>query len=227
MLPEEGVRFCLYTMGRWQTIGPMLDITLPNKIEYCKRHGYALHFEEWDGGMFPGFARLPVLIYLLKCGYYDWVFWLGSDALITNLNTKLESLVSNDCGIIVATDFTQIQLDSFLIRRGHGALELMEKVWTYHDNPIGPWWEQSTLDELVKQPPFNNVVKIVPQRTLNAYRHKWYANWIPENWRIGAHQDCMGTDGEWRPNDFIFHIPGRPLETKMNALSEIVPLIRR
>lgn len=221
----SSLKFCIYTMGRWESIGPLLEITLPNKIEYAKRHGYSFHFEEWSGGMFPGFERLAVLTYLLKCGHYDWVLWLGADALITNLNIKLESLADQNCGMVMATDFTQIQMDSFLVRAGHGGLDLIEEVWKYRTNPIGQWFEQSTLDALIKHPPFNAVVKVVPQRRMNSYRHDWYRNWIPENPRIGSHTDCMGTDGEWQRGDFVFHIPGRPLDIKLRALREIAPLI--
>lgn len=221
------MRFCLYTMGRWDTIGKMLEITLPNKEEFCSRHGYSLHFEEWDGGIFPGFYRLPVLIHLLKCGYYDFIFWLGSDALITNLTLKLEDLVDDRYGIIMATDFTQIQMDSFLIQPKHGTIELLEKVWSHRDNPIGPWYEQSTLDALIQQPPFKGIVKIVPQRRMNAYRHKWYKEWEAINSKVRRRLDCLGTDGEWQRGDFVFHVPGRPLHTKLMALAEIHPLIQR
>lgn len=221
------MKFCLYTMHSMATIGQMAEMTVPNKHEYCLRHGYSYHEEPWTNVMFPGFERLPVLIHLLKCGYYDWIFWLGTDALITNLNLKLEDLVDPNYGIVMATDFTQIQMDSFLVQPQHGAVELLEKVWEHRNNPIGPWYEQSTLDALIQQPPFKGIVKIVPQRKMNAYRHKWYKEWEAINSKVRRRLDCLGTDGEWHPGDFVFHIPGRPLHTKIMALAEVHPMIQR
>lgn len=219
------MNICLYTMHSNSTIGQMAALTVPNKIQYCNRHGYAYHEEPWRGELFPGFERLPVLIYLLKCGYFDWVFWLGTDALITNLSRKLEELVDENHGMIMATDFTQIQMDSFLCQPKHGTIELLEAVWARRENPIGPWYEQSTLEHFMHEKRFRHTVKIVPQRRMNAYKHKWYSEWKSINSRVNHRLDCLGTDGEWQVGDFVFHIPGRPLETKMQALREIIPLI--
>jgi len=221
------MNICLYTMHREETIGEMVGITAPNKVEYCQRHGYGFHHETWTESMFPGFERLPVLIHLLKCHYYDWIFWLGADALITNLSKRIEDLVDPNFGIVMATDFTQVQMDSFLVQKKMNGLKLMEKVWGHRDSPIGQWYEQSTLDSLMNTSRFRGTVKLVPQRFMNAYRHKWFSEWFEINEKIKNHEDCLGTNGEWQPGDFVFHIPGRPLETKLRALREIVPLIQR
>lgn len=214
---------CLYTMHNWQTIGAMAAMTVPNKIEYCRRHGYAYHEEVWTKAMFPGFERLPVLIHLLKCGHFDWIFWLGTDALITNLSVPVESLIDDRAGIIVAADFNQIQLDSFLIQRRCGGLEIMERVWEHHEIPIGQWYEQSTLHALMREREFSKTVKFVPQRRMNAYHHAWYSE-FPES---RTRRDVHGHDGEWQRGDFVFHIPGRPLEIKLRALKKVLPLIQR
>src|SRR5512135_2063638 len=214
-------------MHRWQTIGEMLQLTLPNKVEYCRRHGYSLHVEEWTESLFPGFERLPVLIHLLKCGRYDWIFWLGSDCLITNLDRRLELLVDRDYGIIAATDFTQLQLDSFLIQKGRRGLEVMERVWAHRDHPLGQYYEQSTLDTLMNTPEFKGTVKLVPQRMMNSYQHKWYGDFALSNRLIADGKDIQGNSGRWQPGDFVFHIPGRPFATKLRALREVASLIQR
>lgn len=216
---------CLYTMHSEVTIGKMAALTVPNKLEYCRRHGYAFHWEPWQQAMFPGFERLPVLIHLLRCGYYDWIFWLGTDCLITNLKTRIEDLVDPAHGIILACDFCQIQFDSFLIQRRHGGLEILEEVWNHRNHPIGEWYEQSTLDALMHN--YNGTVKIVPQRTLNSYDHRLYADWGEKNHLVPLGQDIYGNDGRWARGDFVFHIPGRPLETKLKALrSKLHQIVR-
>lgn len=218
------MNFAVYTMHNSSTIGDLVAITKPNKLEYCRRHGYSYHEEEWTQSLFPGFERLPVLIYLLQCGHYDWVFWLGSDALITNLNVNLESLVDKDHGIVMATDAWQVQMDSFLIQRSHGGLSLLQSVWEHHASPIGQFMEQSTLDFLMWQPEFLNVVKLVPQRTMNSYRYSLYSD-LGQRYQSGI--DCLGRVGEWEPGDFVFHVPGRPLETKLSALRDVARKVQR
>lgn len=218
----NAVTSCLYTAHNPATLGEMAALTLPNKFAYCQRHGYALHVEEWDGTGWPGFYRLAVLMHLLRCAYFDWVLWLGTDCLITNLSTKIESLADANYGLIVSADFTQIQLDSFLVQRERGGLALLEEVWRHRDHPIGKWEEQSTLAAIAP----DGVVKVLPQRAMNSFDHRYYPNWPYGRQRIEAGIDCNGHDGRWQPGDFVFHCPGLDYGTKMAALREKLPQVK-
>lgn len=159
------MRFCLYTMHA-PSLAEMSAMTVPNKIEYCQRHGYSYYQEPYTGAMWPGFERLPPLIGLLKSKLFDWVFWLGTDCLITNLNQKLETIVALDprAGLVISVDAFDLQMDAFLVRASDSrAIALLERVFDMRHNPPGTHEEQSSLSSIFRQPEFGDCVKLMPR----------------------------------------------------------------
>lgn len=219
------MRICLYTMHS-MAIEEMARITVPNKSEYCCRNEYSFIQEPFTGRIhsFPGYERIPCLIDLLTSNMFDWVFWLGCDALITNLGIKLESIIDNSYGMIVATDGNELQMDSFLIQANKGGQKLLERVWDERNKNHGPYFEQSNLIAQIAKPEFSGVVKYVPQRTLNSMQYDLYPDYYG-NPNFAKKVDCFGNDGEWHKGDFVFHIPGRPMNTKIDAIKSRINLI--
>lgn len=216
------MRIALYTMHS-PAIGQMADITIPNKSKYCCRNGYSLHQFSFTGERhkWPGYDRIPILIELLKSGMFDWIFWLGCDAMITNMGIKLESIVDSQYGMIIACDATQIQMDSFIVQSRSGGLELLEAIWNTRDVEYGPWYEQSNLDSKRMESEFLDTVKIIPQRTMNSMIYELYPDLYSEFPRFASKTDCNGNVGQWERGDFVFHVPGRPLDVKLHMLREI------
>lgn len=217
------MKICLYTM-QGHELSEMGKITAPNKLEYCNRHGYTFHQEPFTNCMWQGFERLPHLAEMLYAGLFDWIYCLGCDALITNLNIRLETLINPAFGIIMATDAMMIQSDSFLIQNAHNSLALLDKAWEHRGAPIGKASEQSTIQGLMSNPFYSNTVKLVPQRTLNSYEYSLYNDMGPP---YTSHRDRFGNDGQWQRGDFVLHVPGRPLDTKIRTLASHVPSIVR
>lgn len=209
------------------TLGDMAKITVPNKVEYCRRHGYDYYQVPFTGEChsWPGYDRIPYLIALLKSGEYDWIFWLGCDALITNLSIKLEELTDRNFGMVISTDAFEVQMDSFLVQPRRGGIELMEEIWATRDGKHGPNYEQSNLARKIETGKFRPVVKLVPQRVMNSFDYSLY----PASWgaRYGTATDRLGTNGQWQPRDFVFHVPGKELSKKISELQSKVPSIVR
>lgn len=221
------MRIALYTMHSDATLGEMAAITVPNKVEYCRRNGYDYLQVPFTGEChpWPGYDRIPYLIALLKSGAYDWIFWLGCDALITNLSIKLEELTDRNCGMVIATDALEVQMDSFLVQPKVGGIELIEEIWSTRDGNHGPNYEQSNLARKIETKQFRSVVKLVPQRVMNSFNYSLY----PASWgaRYGTGTDRLGTNGQWQPGDFVFHVPGKELSRKISELKAKVPSIVR
>lgn len=220
------MRFCLYTMHA-PSLAEMSAMTVPNKIEYCQRHGYSYFQEPYTGAMWPGFERLPPLIGLLKSKLFDWVFWLGTDCLITNLNQKLESIAALDprAGLVISVDAFDLQMDAFLVRASDSrAIALLERVFDMRHNPPGTHEEQSSLSSIFRQPEFGDCVKLMPQRVMNSFEYRLYPE-LGGKYLTGT--DMLGTHGEWVRGDFVFHVPGRPLGTKLERLRAHIPMIVR
>lgn len=206
-------------------------VTLPLKEKYCARHGYELKTGTLPGtgcnqDEMYGFKRLALVIELLKSSEYDWIWVAGCDILITNPAIKLESLIDDNYGMVVGTEPTGSGMDSYLIRKSHGGLEFLERLLTYKDHPIGGAHEQSTVDHLWQEPEVKKVVKLIPQRRLNAYKYATLDQYrfLSEGFFTGT--DFLGNSGEWQPGDFVLHTPGLPhVQQKLDIFAQVLPLI--
>lgn len=226
------MKFCVFSAFT-DMLPELVSITSPLKKLYCQKHGYEFKTDKLEGTECNenekyGFKRLALVIELLKSDAYDWVWVTGCDVLITNLEIKLESLVDEEFGMVVGTEPTGSGMDSFLIRKQRGGLELMERLRSYSTHPIGGAHEQSTLDALIKEEPeVAKVVKLLPQRKLNAYKYKSLPQYAFLSPGFVTGTDFLGNSGEWQPGDFVLHTPGLPYsEQKLTLFAEAMPLIQ-
>lgn len=224
------MKICLFSP--FCNLEELSAITLPNKQKYCARHGYDLLTPALTGtgcnqDEMYGFKRLALVIDMLKSGVYDWLWVAGCDVLITNLAIKLESLIDDDYGMVVGTEPTGVGMDSYLIRREKGGLELMELLFGFQSKPVGGAHEQSTLDFLRHDPELAKVVKLLPQRMLNAYKYATLHQYgfLSQGFVTGT--DYLGNSGEWQPGDFVLHTPGLPYtQQKLDIFAGVIPLIQ-
>lgn len=210
---------------------PLVAITDPAKRRYCKRHGYEFLTPTLPGNRCNeeekyGFKRLVLLVDLLKSNAYDWIWVVGCDVLITNPSIKLESLIDDNFGLVIGTEPGGVGMDSFLIRRARGGLELMERLLAYRDHPVGGAHEQSTLDSIRSESEVAKVIKVLPQRALNSYKYSTLHQYAFLHPGFVTGTDALGNSGEWQPGDFVLHTPGLPKEDqKIKIFSEVIPLI--
>lgn len=232
MYRRHDMKICVF--NPFSNLKELAEITVPNKRKYCERHGYDLLNPPLGGTgcneqeMYGFRRRMPLVVEMLKSNTYDWIWVVGVDVLITNLSITLDSIIDNDYGMIVGADVMGVGMDSYLIRSQNGGLELLEKVVSFKDKPIGAQHEQSTIDSLCKQEPelLKKVIKLIPQRRLNAYK---YANlhqyeFLHPGFVTGT--DCLGNSGEWQPGDFVLHVPGITDQQKLSLLLEALPTIQ-
>lgn len=199
------------------------EITLPNKTEYCDRQKYELVLDPCSFVVPPGWERLSSIQALLISGKYEWVWWLGSDCLITNLTTRLEPLMEGAPALVLAYDAQQNQGDSILFRACEQSVHLLQRMqnkFAVLKNHV--WAEQQALEDLI--PEFREHIKIVPQRSMNSFE---YNNYLCLGGKYAERQDAFGNDGNWQPGDFVFHCPGLPMWRKAELLEQHVPLIVR
>jgi len=227
------MKICVFSP--FSNLKELAEITVPNKANYCVRHGYDFLIKPLGGTgcneieMYGFRRRMPLVIELLKANIYDWIWVVGVDVLVTNLAIKLESIVDDNYGMVVGTEPLGVGMDSYLIRKQKEGLEFLERVVSFMEKPIGAFHEQSTIDTLCRQEPeFSKVVKRVPQRTLNSFQYaKTNLNvygYISAGFVTGT--DCLGNSGEWQPGDFVLHVPGIRDDQKLAILKETLPLIQ-
>ena len=236
------MKFCIVTVYT-KAIKELGVITVEyNKRKYCEKHGYDLEIRtdpmqfntKSDFGL-PhfGYEKIAILLELFKTRDYDWVFWCGSDTMITNYNIKLENLIDNNKHFIVANDLWGLNTDCLLVKSSPESIKFLEEIYgTFHtfvdskgvnidtgvrlpDGGARAWAEQGAINDLKDK--YKDIIKIVPQKTMNSYLYQMY----PSPW----HQkglDCDGNDGGWSKGDFMLHLPGMPNDVRLNIVVSIL-----
>lgn len=172
-----------------------------NKKQYCDKHGYIpapkttnfsttqIHFDKFS----------HILHVMNTNPSVDWVWWIDNDAMITNLDVKLETLVNDTHHIIMSVDIASLNTGSFLVKNTAKAkqwLEFLLSKKTEYKNDTKWFDQQAVIDFYVK---FQDLFHIVKQTTMNSYDYKMY--------NVSG-IDLLGHNGQWNPGDFVIHWPG-------------------
>jgi hypothetical protein len=162
---------------------PLAEWTLyKNKLQYCLKHGYKLHYAKDGGDKVSGLkmmAKLPPIpdthspmgwgkIFLMKEAMEkypeaEWIFNSDCDVMITNMNTKIEDIVkehaTGNTQILIPADCNGINCGNMIIR----------------NSPIG----KAFLDTIIAGIPL--------------YRHWYmYENQLIQDLFVGTHLEETG-----------------------------------
>jgi hypothetical protein len=190
------------------------NITWKNKKEYADKHNYRSICKTENWTLQPiHFEKIKLMLEVLNNDPdIDWAWWLDNDAIVTNKNIKLESIVDQNYHVIITCDIASINAGSFLVRnslQGKQWLEFILKkgLEHYRDNR---WPEQQPMTDFYIT--FKDIVKVVPQRTMNSYDYQIY--------RVDP-TDQLGYSGQWEPTDFVLHMPGLNNDTRIKIIKHI------
>ena len=81
---------------RWRDFDETMQISWPNKLNYCLKHGYHLFDESkksLDTSRPPAWSKITAAKRLLTEEGCDWVFWLDADTVIMNSRKKLDDFL--------------------------------------------------------------------------------------------------------------------------------------
>lgn len=197
-----------------------------NKVKYAERHGYA-YVAKTDNfyGFPPGFEKIQFLIDLLDTyPETEWIWWTGTDSMVTNFETKIEDKVNFEDKniaphVIMSSDFNfDINCDSILVKNTPEAKkwlqEIMDLMKTYGAHQFKE--QQAMLDIMDAWDPW---VLIMPQWYMNSYEYKMYE--VPP-WNYKDAVDVNGHRGQWEPGDWLVHWPG----TQPNERLELVKIYK-
>lgn len=199
-------------------------VTDPNKMEYCRIHGhdYICNVSKSSRSSIF-FDRHRWHLELMDSGKYDWLYCIDADAIFTNMNLKLEDLVTPQDHIVAPLDAIMIQAGGFLINNSIESKLFLKMVILSQRNPPDP--HQSDQIEMERlYPNFRHIIRLIPQRKLGSYNYGYYQN-LGGNYIPGL--DRNGNDGKWQKGDFVFHVPGMPIEMKVGILTEMLKHVVR
>jgi hypothetical protein len=191
-------------------------VTATDKQIYADKHGYKF-FNKTDNflnrpGRHLSYEKMPFLLELMHANPdIDWFWYSGCDVLLTNHDTKLESLIDENYSFIITKDGQGINGDVFFVRNnsvGRAYIERMDKNEGEIENPesvfpedraAGRWTtEQGWLNEDERNPEWSPIFKYLPQHTMNSYELKYYGGSVRP-------YDLLGQRAQWEPGDFAVH----------------------
>lgn len=117
---------------RYDEYGKLAD---PNRIDYCERHSYdyiRFRFTELEPKeRQPNWGKVKGLLQHLPL--YDWIFYLDTDAVITNPTLPFTDYIDNNYHMVVGPKFYEGHLSS-------GALLVKNTTWSMRF--LQEWWGQ-------------------------------------------------------------------------------------
>jgi hypothetical protein len=198
-----------------ENIRDVATLTMPNKLEYCLRHGYSLVAD--NQSYEAAVSRTNLLCHYLD--RFDLIWTLDADTLITNMAVPIESLACLGPNVTVCEEGTvswnRINCGS-MVWKNTGkskwlANHISETVEQWRSLPCQ--WQTflgTNADAL------GDVLTVAPLRSFNS------CVWN----RPGNERDEIG--GNWQPGDLVYHPCGVfPREEKLRWLSNALPWVLR
>jgi hypothetical protein len=158
---------------------------------------------------------------------YEWIWWTGTDTMVTNFATRLEERTNNAFHFIISADINGINADSFLVRNTQESLQFLTSILELEDEYMKKYWdtEQRAIANLVGLPgtgdpgwpdpsnfkltgQFKDIVKVMPQRYMNSFNYKLYQQY-------SHHKDKLDFDGNWQLGDWLIHWPAIDLQNRI------------
>jgi len=185
---------------------PWAAVTLPNRVEYCLRHGYSLHVECRPYGWCVGNGHALVLNLL---GSHELVWAMDADVLITDMRRRIEDVPGLGPHVTVCEE--QIIQDnpinggSVVWRNTEAAVSFAR----HSQESVAEWgalrfgwqtWVGGRVADLA------DVLTVLPSRAFNSVEWSWGGG--------GCH---------WQPGDFVYHPCGIEHHMRASRLRELLP----
>ena len=198
---------------------PLAETVMPNSIEYCAKHGYGLfNYKLEDSEVYSGFQKIEKLLNLLLFGGVDLVWCIDIDVLITNHNIHIEKFIDTKHDFYITKDVNGINAGSFIIKNSDWSRWFLKKILSLQG--MFPC-EQNAIEHILhKISGAESYCMMLPHPSINSYLYDEYGpNWGMING--GKESKPSHEDGDWRKGDFALHLPGIPLERRIDIFNKI------
>lgn len=183
-------------------------ITVPLMKEYCERHGYQFRELILEGtGNEYYYKKNEFFDELFKEGV-EAIFYLDADALITNLNIRVETFIDDEHSFFITEHIGELNGGALIIKNNAGGVKINDFILSEKCNFAN---EQNCINHYRYFPPFHNQMKVVDHPSFNSLNYELY----PELPHIRKREE-----GHWHEGDFVLHTPGLGIEHRKQILSE-------
>ena len=202
------------------TYQPLADYTwFGNKVPYGEKHGYHCQTEKMmSQGHGSQLQKVDFVNRMLHDPRnFEWVWWTGCDLMVTNFNTKIEERIDDQYHMIIATDCNGFNADSILVKNTQQSKDYWKMVADILPSLHWHWeGEQKIIKDTYAN--YKDMIKVVPQRDINAYDYSTYGGAYPS-------MDYLNTDGNWQQGDWVIQWPGLSLERRLKLAEQYTKLI--
>lgn len=187
------------------------EVTLPVMKEYADKHGYDFYELRLKDDNRWAYQKHECFKDAVKFAA-DVFFYLDIDCLITNHNIKAESFLDNENDLFITEDKTEINGGSLLLKTTKEGMMLNNAILGLKDKFEN---EQNAMVWLMKDPMFNQFVKLLPHPSINSYKYELYVEY----------GKLTPKEGQWEEGQFILHTPAIGFEKRIEVLKS-TPIIR-
>lgn len=216
--------------NKWTTSGDCdyMQVSSKNHIDYCYNHNYTYICEIFTESDYIGFHPTWIKIMALQkhIHNYDYVVWVDSDVIFTNMNTSIEDFISENLSLIIPkcemdyttnTVWTGITTGFMICKNDKFIHNLLQKlidtsgVYTYDY-----FHEQSVLDDYLRDNDFFNEIPSLYYKQkddLDKITHSNNISFLPYKYHKYIVDDDTYT--------FTYHAGGSS-DTKRSRLAEVI-----
>jgi hypothetical protein len=195
----------------------LADLVIPNLQGYCRKNDYVFYnYMLPEGGLHFSFKRMKMLRELLNYGA-NIILCTDIDILITNYNIKIESFLDDKHDFYITKDVNGINAGNFIIKNTEWSKSFLDFILSKTDSFEN---DQCVIEAIHNDPEWKDKIKILSHPSVNSYPYDLYA---PSWGVIGDRKIERPThkEGDWQPGDFIIHLPGQPLEKRLEILKGV------
>ncbi|KAF8971626.1 hypothetical protein BGZ46_010260 [Entomortierella lignicola] len=166
------------------------DYVAHHHDHYTLRDNFTSYFQDVvSQGFIPAWAKTQILVEELEKNEHAWIFWIDTDAFITNMDIQLEQFVDDSYSLLITKDLNFMNAGVFMLKVNDWSRSYMRDVLSRMENGSN---EQDWMIKLLEDPKYEEQrqVKYLPQCSFNSY---WKARKLYEM---------------YRPGDFVIHWAG-------------------
>jgi hypothetical protein len=185
-------------------------ISTENHKAYAESHGYRYICAPFPDGQ-GSWPKVDILAKAFEDSTITTALWIDADAIFTNFDlTITEHLPSPGRGIVWAPDINGPNAGVMWMANSMLVRQLLWAVRTSGRHLFGMmgWHDQSAFRFFSREEPYRTLFKTVRQETMNSYRNDLYQDGRPQDF------------GQWKPGDFILHLPGISNDVRERVFKE-------
>ena len=183
------MKIAVLTLAVGETFKQKVYYAHKSKIEYCLRHGYDFIEDETVVDTSRPIAWSKILLMQKYLDSYDYVVWMDADAMVTNMNSKLEEKIPlmNGRPMMVASVCGMINTGVWFVRSCFESMEMLMEIFLQKDFIDHGNWEQEAFIHLLEgKRYFSEEVEVV----------------------LGKSKELQTYLREYSHGDFIVHMAG-------------------